>query len=60
MPGELRLVWVAWVGRRDYVQVDVTAASVSGIVALHWWYLCGYELETIGVRVGVNRECLVK
>jgi hypothetical protein len=40
------------VGTREDVQMDMTAAEVSG-VALRSEYLWGHELET----GGVNREC---
>ena len=59
MPDEPPLVWVAWFGTRDYVQADVAAAEVSGVVTLHWVYLWGYGLETIGGR-RVNRGCREK
>ena len=59
MPGELHLVWVAWVDTRNYMQVDAAVAEVSGVTTLHGERLWCYGLETIGGR-GVNRECREK
>ena len=56
MLGEPHLVWVAWVDTRDYVQVDVAAAEVPGVVALHGVRLWFYGLGTMGSIGSVGKS----